>query len=113
MALAYDAYDAPGVSVEPPPAIHRALSPVGAMPMLPPTSSPDGMMRAYAQARNAGPSPAGSQQGMRTLYAPANGGLSPSTAVGAEDRNPYRKSMNSDYSAYTDASGDNSVGKAT
>ncbi|KAG8718745.1 hypothetical protein FRC09_012182 [Ceratobasidium sp. 395] len=111
MALAYDAYDAPGVSVEPPPAIHRALSPVGAMPMLPTTSSPDGMMYAYAQARNAGPSPAGAQQGMRTLYAPANGGLSPSAA--AEDRNPYRKSMTSDVSSYSDASGDNSVGKAS
>ncbi|KAG8708035.1 hypothetical protein FRC08_000144 [Ceratobasidium sp. 394] len=110
MALAYDA---PGVSVEPPPAARSAVSPVGAMPMLPPTSSPDAMMRAYAQARTNGPSPAGSQQGMRTLYAPSNAGLSPSAAVGDEDRNPYRKSVNSVLSAYTDASGDNAVGKAT
>ncbi|QRV81268.1 hypothetical protein RhiJN_09283 [Ceratobasidium sp. AG-Ba] len=110
MALAYDAYDAPGVSVEPPPpAAHSAMSPVGTMPMLPPSASPDAMMHAYAQARN-GPSPAGSQQGMRTLYAPSNSSnLSPSAA---EDRNPYRKSTNSEISAYSETSGDHTVGKA-
>jgi hypothetical protein len=50
---------------------------------------------------------------MRTLYAPANeGSLSPSTAVGVEDRNPYRKSVNSEVSEYSDVNGDHTVGKA-
>lgn len=107
MALAYGGVE----EVEPPAAAHNAFSPVGSMPMLPPTASPDAMMRAYAQARNAGPSPAGSQQGMRTLYAPANtDSLSPSAAVGAEDRNPYRKSVNSEVSQYSET---DQVGKAT
>lgn len=111
-SMAYDAYDAyDGMEVPAsPPAAHSAVSPMGAMPILPPSSSPDAMMRAYAQARNNGPSPAGSQQGMRTLYAPASEGLSPSAAVGTEDNNPYRKSSNSELSRYSAASGD--VGKA-
>ena len=107
--MAYDAYDGMEVPASPP-AAHSVVSPVGTMPMLPPSSSPDAMMRAYAQARNTGPSPAGSQQGMRTLYAPASEGLSPSAAAGSEDKNPYRKSVNSEVSRYSGASGD--VGKA-
>lgn len=103
MALAYGGVE----EVEPPAPVHNAVSPGGMMPMVPPTASPDDMMRAYAQARTAGTSTP--SQGMRTLYAPANAdGLSPSTAHGAEDKNPYRKSMNSETSRYSDAD----VGKA-
>ncbi|KAG8750531.1 hypothetical protein FRC11_010317 [Ceratobasidium sp. 423] len=103
MALAYGGVE----EVELPAPVHNAVSPVGVMPMVAPSASPDDMMRAYAQARTAGTSTP--SQGMRTLYAPANAdGLSPATAHGAEDRNPYRKSMNSETSSYSDAD----VGKA-
>ena len=103
MALAYGGVE----EIEPPAAVHSVVSPTGAMPMLAPNSSPDAMMHAYAQARNAGPSPAG-PQGMRTLYAPSNAdGLTPASAIGAEDKNPYRKSVNSEASQYSD------VGKAS
>ncbi|CAE6429857.1 unnamed protein product [Rhizoctonia solani] len=104
MALAYGGVE----EIEPPAPAHNVVSPTGAMPMIAPNASPDAMMRAYAQARTAGTStpPA---QGMRTLYAPSNAdGLSPATAHGAEDKNPYRKSMNSETSRYSDAD----VGKA-
>ncbi|CAE6466002.1 unnamed protein product [Rhizoctonia solani] len=98
MAFAYGGVE----EVEPHAPVHNAVSPAGMMPMVAPNSSPDDMMRAYAQARNAGTSTP--SQGMRTLYAPANAdGLSPATAHGAEDKNPYRKSMNSETSRYSDA----------
>ncbi|CAE6464056.1 unnamed protein product [Rhizoctonia solani] len=103
MALAYGGVE----EAEPSAPVHNVVSPPGMMPMVAPNASPDDMMRAYAQARTAGTSTP--SQGMRTLYAPANAeGLSPATAHGAEDRNIYRKSMNSETSRYSDAD----VGKA-
>lgn len=103
MAYAYGGVE----DVEPPAPVHSVVSPAGMVPMVAPNASPDDMMRAYAQARTTGASTP--SQGMRTLYAPANAdGLSPADAHGAEDRNPYRKSMNSETSRYSDAD----VGKA-
>jgi hypothetical protein len=107
MSFAYGGVDD---EIEPPSQVHHAASPVGTMPMVPPSASPDEMMRAYAHARTTGASPAGSQQGMRTLYAPANNsGLTPSAAYGADEKDPHRKSVNSEVSQYSDAD----VGKAT
>ncbi|CAE7144364.1 unnamed protein product [Rhizoctonia solani] len=103
MALAYGGFE----EVEPPAPVHSVASPAGMTPLVAFHASPDDMMRAYAQARTAGTSTP--PQGMRTLYAPANAdGLSPAVAHGAEERNPYRKSMNSENSRYSDAD----VGKA-
>ncbi|CAE6439119.1 unnamed protein product [Rhizoctonia solani] len=100
MALAYGGVE----EIEPPAPAHNTVSHTG-MSMAAPNASPDDMMRAYAQARAATPS-----QGMRTLYAPANAdGLGPAAAHGAEDKNPYRKSMNSETSRYSEVD----VGKAT
>ncbi|KAJ1303970.1 hypothetical protein OPQ81_008380 [Rhizoctonia solani] len=82
MALAYGGVE----EIESPAPVHNVVSPA---------------------ARTAGTSTP--SQGMRTLYAPANAdSLSPEAAHGAEDRNPYRKSMNSETSRYSDAD----VGKA-
>ncbi|CAE6362260.1 unnamed protein product [Rhizoctonia solani] len=98
MALAYGGVE----DVEPPAPVHNTMFPTGAMPMIAPNASPDDMLRAYAHARTAGTSTP--SQGMRTLYAPANtDNLTPSVAHGAEDRNPYRKSMNSEASRYSEA----------
>ncbi|QRW22841.1 hypothetical protein RhiXN_07877 [Rhizoctonia solani] len=98
MALAYGGVE----EVEPPAPVHNAMFPTGAMPMAPSHASPDDMMRAYAQARTNGTNTP--SQGMRTLYAPANAdGLSPAATHGAEDKNPYRKSMNSEASRYSEA----------
>ncbi|CCO28772.1 hypothetical protein RSOLAG1IB_08391 [Rhizoctonia solani AG-1 IB] len=98
MTLAYGGVE----DMEPPAPVHNALSPTGSMPMVGPDASPDDMMRAYAHARTTGTSTP--SQGMRTLYAPANAdALSPAAAPGAEDRNPYRKSMNSEASRYSEA----------
>ncbi|KAF8752856.1 Permeases of the major facilitator superfamily, partial [Rhizoctonia solani] len=97
-----DILQMPAATRRTPAPVHNAMFPTGAMPMAPSHASPDDMMRAYAQARTNGTNTP--SQGMRTLYAPANAdGLSPAATHGAEDKNPYRKSMNSEASRYSEA----------